>query len=146
MGIYSLGTYNYKPSKAHYTGAVSFQATKHLTILCGQHVLPKDNTICLFDGIYEGLKGLDQRNYRNQVLLPLGYVHGTNRFLRRLVLCLLAEGLRLLAAYSEKSGASRRMICKNPIDPDFVCILLLHSTSVFLPPSNVHRETNYYPV
>lgn len=73
--------------------------------MCGQSVLLKDDAICLFDGIYEGLKGSDHRNYGDQVLFSPGYVHETNRFLRRLVLCLLAKGLRLLAAYSEKSGA-----------------------------------------
>lgn len=85
--------------------------------MCDQYVLPKDDAICLFDGIYGGLKGSDQRNYGDQVLFSPGYVDGTNRFPRRLVLCLLAEGLRLLAAYSEKSGANRRMHLQEPYFP-----------------------------
>ena len=82
--------------------------------MCGLDVLSKDDAICLFDGIYEGLKGSDQRNYGGQALFSPGYVHGTNRFLRRLFLCVLAEGLPLLAACSEKSGANRRMHLQEP--------------------------------
>lgn len=62
------------------------QHAQHITILCGQYVLQKEDAICLFEGLFHSLVRFDDNSgVRRQLLDPPDGQFVNRRFLRRLV-------------------------------------------------------------
>lgn len=62
------------------------QYAQHITILCGQYVLLKEDAICLFDGLFHGLSPYDSMmGVRSALIKPPHGEFVNRRLLRRLV-------------------------------------------------------------